>query len=56
MTTIQRRAQQALECLQKAVDETLDRKRRLGQYAVVWKDGKVVRLFDEEERDKRPGR
>lgn len=29
-----------LECLQKAVHEALDRKRRLGQYAVVWKDGK----------------
>lgn len=31
-----------LECLRAAVREALDRKRRLGQYAVVWKDGKVT--------------
>ncbi|HEY9281329.1 MAG TPA: hypothetical protein VIP51_14755 [Eoetvoesiella sp.] len=29
-----------LESLQKSVTKALDRKRRLGQYAVVWKDGK----------------
>lgn len=34
----------ALEALRKAVAEALDRKRRLGQYAVIWKDGNVVRL------------
>ncbi len=28
-----------LASLQNAVREALDRKRRLGQYAVVWKDG-----------------
>ena len=31
-----------LATLQKAVSKTLDRKRRLGHYAVLWKDGKVV--------------
>jgi len=31
-----------LATLQKAVTETLEKKRRLGQYAVVWRDGKVV--------------
>ncbi|WP_346953080.1 hypothetical protein [Castellaniella sp.] len=31
-----------LKCLQEAVQEALDRKRRLGQYAVVWKDGDVA--------------
>ena len=45
---IQQQAQQALESLQKSVQETLERKRRLGEYAVVWKDGKIVRLFDED--------
>lgn len=30
----------ALESLRSAVAKALDRKRRLGQYAVVWKDGK----------------
>lgn len=31
-----------LEALRHAVDEALERKRRLGQYAVVWKNGKPV--------------
>jgi hypothetical protein len=29
-----------LESLRKTVAKTLDRKKRLGQYAVVWQDGK----------------
>lgn len=28
-----------LESLRKAVEQALDRKKRLGQYAVVWQDG-----------------
>jgi hypothetical protein len=31
-----------LDVLKRAVDEALDRKRRLGQYAVVWRDGRIV--------------
>lgn len=31
-----------LETLQQAVDKTLEKKRRLGQYAVIWKNGKPV--------------
>ncbi len=31
-----------LESLQKAVDMALEKKRRLGQYAVVWRDGKPI--------------
>lgn len=31
-----------LESLRKSVAKALDHKRRLGQYAVVWKDGKVA--------------
>ena len=31
-----------LDALQKAVSETLERKRCLGQYAVVWRNGKPV--------------
>ena len=27
-----------LDSLQRAVDKALDRKRRLGHYAVIWKD------------------
>ncbi len=29
-----------VESLQSAVEEALERKRRLGQYAVVWRDGR----------------
>jgi hypothetical protein len=31
-----------LTSLQQAVTKALERKRRLGQYAVVWKDGQPV--------------
>jgi hypothetical protein len=31
-----------LEVLTRAVAEALERKRRLGQYAVMWRDGRVV--------------
>jgi len=33
----------ALATLRKAVAETLERKRRLGQYAVIWRDGEILR-------------
>ena len=41
--------QRALDALRSAVAEALERKRRLGQYAVIWRDGKVVRIEPEEE-------
>lgn len=34
--------QKQLETLRQAVSRTLEKKRRLGQYAVTWKDGKPV--------------
>jgi hypothetical protein len=40
--TPSKEGQLLLDALQKAVSETLERKRRLGQYAVVWRDGKPV--------------
>ena len=49
MTSIQQQEQRVMDSLNKSVHEALDRKRRLGQYAVVWKDGKIVRLFDNED-------
>jgi hypothetical protein len=33
-----------LAVLRKAVAEAVDRKRCLGQYAVFWQDGKVMRV------------
>lgn len=35
---------QALAALRKSVAEALDRKRRLGQYAVIWRDGRPQRI------------
>lgn len=37
----------ALAALGRAVKNALDRKKRLGQYAVVWRDGKLA-LVDED--------
>ena len=34
--------EEALAALQRAVTRALERKRRLGQYAVFWKDGRVI--------------
>ncbi len=42
MPEIDHIAQEGLECLRQAVAEALERKRRLGQYAVFWRDGRVV--------------
>ncbi|GAB4346189.1 MAG: hypothetical protein Kow0089_23460 [Desulfobulbaceae bacterium] len=47
MNTIKRstpspEGQKQLETLRQAVNKTLEKKRRLGQYAVTWKDGKPV--------------
>ncbi|MDN5870797.1 MAG: hypothetical protein L0H73_08785 [Nitrococcus sp.] len=36
-----------LESLRKAVHEALERKRRLGQYAVFWRDGRPQRIEPE---------
>ena len=43
MTDIQEQARLVLDSLNKSVSEALDRKRRLGQYAVFWENGKIVR-------------
>ena len=34
--------EEALASLQRAVSRALERKRRLGQYAVFWEDGRVI--------------
>lgn len=36
-----------LDSLQKAVTQALEKKRRLGQYAVVWRDGKPVMIGED---------
>lgn len=47
-TELEEHAERACECLRKAVARALETKRRLGQYAVVYRDGKIVHLSPEE--------
>ncbi|MEA2117566.1 hypothetical protein [Halovibrio sp. HP20-50] len=42
MTQLSPDTQEMLDSLRTAVAETLERKRRLGQYAVFWENGKPV--------------
>ena len=46
-TTPSKESQVILDSLQKAVTQALERKRRLGQYAVVWRDGKPVMIGED---------
>lgn len=48
MTTLSTEDQQALDALRSAVAEALERKRRLGQYAVIWRDGRAVKINPED--------
>jgi len=41
-TTASREGRLVLETLQKVVTQTLEKKKRLGQYAVIWHDGKPL--------------
>jgi hypothetical protein len=57
MSTVCAEDQRALDALRSAVTEALERKRRLGQYAVIWRDGQVVRIEpDDEAPSEPPGR
>ncbi len=40
-------SQVILDSLQKAVTQALERKRRLGQYAVVWRNGRPVMIGED---------
>ena len=48
MSTLSAEDQLVLDALRTAVAAVFERKRRLGQYAVIWQDGKIVRLEAEE--------
>ncbi|MDQ6987418.1 MAG: hypothetical protein Q9M25_06430 [Mariprofundaceae bacterium] len=43
-TTSSEESRILLETLKTAVAHALEKKRRLGQYAIIWKNGKPVRL------------
>ena len=47
MTNISPDADTTLQVLRKAVADTLDRKRRLGHYAVIWRDGKAIAIGED---------
>jgi hypothetical protein len=47
MTHIPPDTPKALDCLKQVAAETLDRKRRLGHYAVVWQDGRPVAIGED---------
>ncbi|MXW50240.1 MAG: hypothetical protein F4X81_09445 [Gammaproteobacteria bacterium] len=42
MAELDELTRQSIESLRQSVAEALERKRRLGQYAVFWRDGRVV--------------
>jgi hypothetical protein len=46
--------QKTLDCLRKVAADTLERKRRLGHYAVIWRDGKPVIIGDDAPSDTTP--
>lgn len=48
MTELQQHARQVCKVLQGAVVKAMETKRRLGQYAVIYRDGKPVRLNSEQ--------
>jgi hypothetical protein len=44
-------AQKTLDCLRKVAADTLERKRRLGHYAVIWRDGRPMLIGDDAPSD-----
>ena len=48
MSNLSPEDQQAFDALRAAVMEALERKRRLGEYAVVWRDGRAARIEPDE--------
>ena len=48
MNDVQHKAELARQALEEAVTEALDRKRRLGQYAVICEGDKVIKIGPDE--------
>jgi hypothetical protein len=44
---LSQKAQETLEALRSAVAKELEKKKRLGQYAVIWVDGRPVAIGDD---------
>ena len=50
-TPISPQTLEVLEALKRVAAETLEKKRRLGHYAVVWKDGRPALIGDDAPSD-----
>jgi len=51
MTELSPETQKTLDCLRKVAADTLERKRRLGHYAVIWREGSPVLIGEDAPRD-----
>ncbi|MEO1133944.1 MAG: hypothetical protein AAFX40_14735 [Cyanobacteria bacterium J06639_1] len=51
MTDLPSDIQKTFDCLKQVAKETLERKRRLGHYAVIWQDGRPVAIGDDAPED-----
>lgn len=51
MTELSLETQKTLDCLRKVAADTLERKRRLGHYAVLWRDGRPLLIGDDAPSD-----
>lgn len=47
MKSISQEDQKVMDALQSAVTETLEKKRKLGHYAVIWQDGKPIAVGED---------
>ena len=47
MTEISPETQKTLQSLRKIAENTLERKRRLGHYAIIWRDGKPIAIGED---------
>lgn len=47
MSTIPDRTLKTLQVLRQVATKTLEKKRRLGHYAVIWRDGKPVAVGED---------
>ena len=54
MSPLSPETERALGSLRQAVAEALERKRRLGQYAVIWQDGRPAQVIPDEAEPAQP--
>ena len=55
MTMISDDTLQILETLKQVASKTLEKKRKLGHYAVVWRDGKAIAVGEDAPQESNTG-